>query len=578
MTVISRFFAALPPRGSVLRKVLFELAAGFGFAAVVTVFLNIALLTVPLYDSVLYDRVLLSRNMDTLSALSVLCVLGMVLYGALYFLRSGLFLALGHRMAHRMNVPVLQAAMLRSLDGEPSAAAQALRDINDLRLFVTGSTVTVPLDLLWSPALVTVLFLLHPVFGFYAVGCATMLFIMGWATEATTRGRFGKASAEVGKSFNDLTATLRKGELIDGLGMLPGLARRWQRSQNAGQAVLDAASRNVVMITAASRAFRLLMQGSTIALGVLLVIRHEASPGSLLGANLLVGKLLLPFEQLVVSWRKWALHGAALGRVIDLLGREDCRRGTESRLCQAGRLVVEDVGYAPAGRERAVLEGVSFTVEPGEAVAVVGPSASGKSSLARLLVGVIPPNRGRIELDGHCTWDWERQDFGRHVGYVPQAVSLLDGTVFENIARMGDAEPAAVVEAAQRAGVHEMIGRLPKGYDTWIGADGYTLSGGQRQRVALARALFGRPKLLVLDEPNSNLDHAGEARLAETIRTLKEEGVAVVVVTHRPALLEVADKVLVLKDGRVERFGSREIAPLRTADTPAPLRLASITP
>jgi ATP-binding cassette, subfamily C, bacterial len=566
------------PGDNPLRTILRRIGGAFAFAAVVTIFLNLASLVVPLYDMQLYDRVLLSRNMDTLTALSVLCVLGMGIYALLEYFRSCLFLVVGDMLARRLNIATLQAALTSSLDGEPSAAAQALRDLNDLRNFAIGSAATIPLDLMWTPAVLAVLTLLHPLYGLYGFGCAALLFAIGLANDRMTREDFTTATAAANRSLASLGTGLRNTELIDGLGMLPGLARRWTAGQNANLDVLDRAGRRVTMFASLSRTCRLLMQGGIIALGVVLVIRHEASPGSMMGANLLVARLLQPFEQLIAGWRQWVVHWAAFKRVAALLDRQRAIRSTVAWGCASGRLVVDGVVYAPAGAGRDILKGVSFTVEAGEAVAVTGPSAAGKSTLIRLLLGLAAPGSGSITLDGRPTHAWEREDFGRHVGYVPQNVSLLDGTVFDNIARMGEGSAEAVVEAARKAGIHEMIGRLPRGYDTWVGADSFALSGGQRQRIALARALFGRPKLLVLDEPNSNLDHQGDGALAEAIAAAKRDGAAVVIVTHRPAILAVADKLLVLRDGRVDSFAPRGEAAMTPRPEVAAPRLRLATP
>jgi ATP-binding cassette, subfamily C, bacterial len=536
-----------------LRSTLVEIGRAFGFAAALSLFVNLASLVVPLYDMQLYDRVLLSRNMDTLTGLSVMCVLGMGLYAGLDYLRNALFLVIGDRFSRRLDIASLRAALTRSLDGEAGAGAQALRDLNDLRNFAMGGSASVVLDLLWTPLLLAVLTLLNPWYGLFALGSAGLLVAISLVNDRLTRRRFSTATDAANRSLAALSSTLGNTELIDGMGMLPGLARRWLRQQDAAQAELDAAGRRVIAFSALSKSCRLAMQGGIIALGVVLVIRHQASPGSMMGANLLVARLLAPFEQLVSGWRQWLNQAAALKRVSELLRRHDEARSAEAWGCERGGLVVENLGYTPRGAAHSVLSGVSFAVEPGEVVAVTGPSASGKSTLVRLILGLSAPTSGSVRLDGRSTHAWEREDFGRLVGYVPQAVALLDGTVFDNIARMGDVDSAAVVEAARKAGIHEMIGRLPLGYDTWVGGDSFALSGGQRQRIALARALFGRPRLLVLDEANSSLDHQGDEALAQAILAAKRDGAAVLVVTHRPAILAVVDRLVVLQKGKVER-------------------------
>ncbi|HUN50990.1 MAG TPA: ATP-binding cassette domain-containing protein, partial [Candidatus Sulfotelmatobacter sp.] len=302
---------------------------------------------------------------------------------------------------------------------------------------------------------------------------------------------------------------------------------------------------------AVAKCLRLAMQAGVIAVGVLLVLRYQASPGSMMGSNMLVAKLLLPFEQLISGWRQWTSALAAWRRVRGLLQGTAVSAATTVPARIEGHLVADRLSFTPPGTANAVLRDISFSIAPGEALGVVGTSGSGKSTLARLVMGIFPPTAGSIRLDGVAPTEWDRVAFGRHVGYLPQAISLLDGSIIDNIARMQDEDPALAIDAAVRAGVHEMIGRLPDGYATWVGGSGHALSGGQRQRIALARALYGAPKLLVLDEPNSNLDHDGEQALIETVRAAKRAGTSVLLVTHRPAVLAAMDRVITLERGRL---------------------------
>jgi ATP-binding cassette, subfamily C, bacterial len=553
-----------------MRRLLRHLMRAFGAAAVVTLFVNLATLIVPIYDMILYDRILQSRNMDSLTVLSVSCALGLVIFGVLEFVRNCLYLVMGDRVARRLNIPTLAAAIAKTLDGQASAAAQAMRDLNDLRGFVTSQAAAIPLDLLWTPALLAVLFLLHPLYFAFGLGSAALLFAISVATDLATRKRLIEANQASTGAINQLAQVLRNTDLLDGMGMLPAVARRWQRRQERIGFELDRATRHGKAFAAVARTCRLTMQGGIIALGVILVIRREASPGSMMGANLIVAKLLLPFDQLVTGWRQWMFALAALRRVRQLHAQAPRRAAPAAAAALASvpalalaptapsGLVVDRLAFTPPGGMHPVLDDVSFDVRPGEVLAIVGPSAAGKSTLARLMVGLFAPTAGSVRLDGIEVTVWDRTAFGQAVGYVPQSVALLDGTVFDNIARMTEADPQAVVEAATQAGIHDMIGFLPQGYATRIGGTGHALSGGQRQRIALARALFGAPRFLVLDEPNANLDHLGEQALAETIATLRLRKTGVVLVTHRPALLEVADTLLVLKQGRVDRYDPTE--------------------
>lgn len=532
-----------------LRK---ELTGAFVAAGIVTMFVNIGLLFVPIYDIILYDRVLQSKNTDTITVLTIGVVIAMGIYAALIFCRSVIFMVMADRLARRLNLPTLEAAMAKSLAGASSVAAQAMRDLNELRLFISSTAAAVPFDLLWSPALVGVLFLLHPAYGIYGLCCAGFLLFLSLLTDFSTREDLVRANGATAKSLNDLSAALRHTELLDGMGMLPTVAQRWSCRQNQTLEDLKQASRRNRALTAAAKSSRLVMQAGVMALGTLLVLRYEASPGSMIGSNLLIAKLLLPFEQLVSGWRQWTSVLAAWRRVRDLVTHARERIGGVTPEQIDGHLMLDGVTFNPLQAAKPILEDISFAIEPGEAVGIVGPSGSGKSTLARLIVGIFAPSTGEISMDGISTKDWDRRSFGRHVGYLPQAISLLDGTVLDNIARMQDADPALVIDAATKAGVHELIGRLPEGYATWIGGTGYALSGGQQQRVALARALFGHPKLLVLDEPNSNLDHIGEQTLVDTIKAAKRNGSAILLITHRPAVLAAVDRIVTIKEGRVE--------------------------
>jgi ATP-binding cassette subfamily C protein len=540
-----------------LRRLMRHLGGGFVFAAVLSAFSNALMLTVPLYTMQVYDRVMASRSTDTLLMLSAVACGALVLYAVLDYVRARAFQIMATVSARRLNVPTLEAAILDALSGGGRNAGQAMRDLNELRNFMTGSAVAVPMDLIWTPIFLAILFLLHPVYGWVAAGAAVLLLAMNLVTDAATRRPLQDANRASARAFSEIGAAVRHAEAVEAMGMLPALARRWEAA-NAEQAeMMDAGTARARALAAASRALRLVLQIAMIATGAVLVIRAEASPGSMMAAGMLMGRMLHPFEVLVDGWRQWVFALSALGRVRAVLAAGGARRGAMALPAPSGRLVVDRLGYVPPGHDRPVLRGVSFHLEPGEVLGVIGPSGAGKSTLARLIVGVWEPTAGGIFLDGHSTYLWERESFGRAVGYVPQAVSLLDGTVRENIARMAEADPADVVRAARMAGVHETIGRLPFGYDTPVGEGSYALSGGQRQRIALARALFGAPRLLVLDEPNSSLDQPGEQALLHAIGEAKAAGTTVVLIAHRASIVSVVDKLLVLKDGQVEQFGAR---------------------
>ena len=544
---------------------------GLGYAAILSAFINVLQLTVPLYMLQVHDRVLNSRSMDTLAMLSVLAAGALMLYGLLEFIRSQVFLVMGGRLVRRLNEPVLSASIRASAREGAAKASQALRDLSELRNFLTGHAVSAPLEAAWSPIFLAVLFMLHPGFGIAGIVSVLILIISSVATDIFTRGLLNEANKANVEAISSIAGQVRHAEAIESMGMMAALATRWRLAQFSALQLLESGNRRGRIISSVTRTIRYGMQLFILALGCILAIRQEISAGAMIAATIVTGRLLLPFDSVVENSRQWIMARSAWTRVRELLENEGAERQTMPTTIAEGDLVVDRLIYAAQGQDVPIIKGVSFSLSPGEVLGIVGPSAAGKSTLARLLVGIIKPTAGGIYLDGNSVYLWERTSFGQLVGYLPQSVSLLDGTIRENIARMDEGDPRAVIEAARIADVHEMIGRLPLGYDTPIGDARMTLSGGQRQRVALARCLYGRPRLIVLDEPNANLDATGEAALIRAIRAAKADGSIVIMIAHRPAIMEVADKLLVLENGRVSQYGPRTdiVAPM-TGERPAP--------
>jgi ATP-binding cassette subfamily C protein len=356
--------------------------------------------------------------------------------------------------------------------------------------------------------------------------------------------------------MRDAAAAVRSAEAVLAMDMLPALSRRWDRLHGAAHAEADRAMLRSRAITALTRALRMAMTGTMVTLGLVLVLNGFASSGSMVAGNMILARVLLPFEQISNTWRQWVEALAAWRRLHALLESPAPERYRSPLPRPQGELVVDRLVHIPAGGDRAVLRGVSFSLAPGEVLGIIGPSGAGKTTLLRAILGMQAATAGGVFLDGHQTFLWEREDFARHVGYVPQSLALLDGTVADNISHMQQPDLTQVLAAAVRAGAHAMIAALPNGYATRLA--GFTLSGGQRQRIAIARALYGGPRLLILDEPSAFLDQNGEAALCALIARLRDEGTSVILVTHRPALIQAADKLMVLKDGLVDRFGARE--------------------
>lgn len=536
------------------RKAFFT---GLIYAGALSAIINMLQLTVPLFMLQVHDRVVNSQSLDTLVMLIVVAAVGLILYGVLDFIRALTFQVMGSILLRKLNLPVLQAAVSASVGRGATHAAQAMRDLNDIRNFITGNAISVPLEALWSPIFLAVLFALHPLYGFVALISAIILVVLSLLSDFLTRRALKRANESAIDSLSEIGGSLRHAEAIEAMGMLPALARRWRGAQLHTLDLLDSATRRGRALSSLTRTCRYGMQIVVLSVGATLVIKQEVSAGSMVASSIIMGRMLLPFDTMVDGWRQWVMAGTAWKRVRDLLENQTPQRDTVPTPRTEGDLVVDRLVYAPGGSDVPVLKGLSFTLSPGEVLGIVGPSAAGKSTLARLLVGVLKPTSGGVYLDGHNVFLWERASFGEMVGYVPQAVSLLDGTIRDNIARMGKADPRMVLEAARFANVHDMIGRLPGGYDTTLGDGGYMLSGGQRQRIALARALYGRPRFIVLDEPNANLDTEGERALMRAIDAMRADGAIVILIAHRPSIMQIADKLLVLQDGRISQFGPR---------------------
>ncbi|PSH61031.1 type I secretion system permease/ATPase [Phyllobacterium sophorae] len=531
--------------------------AGLLYAVLLSACINLLQLTVPLYMLQVHDRVLNSQSQDTLVMLTVLAVGALIVFGVLEFIRSLSFQAMGSALVRRLNLPVLTAAVQASVDQGLPKATQSLRDLTELRAFLSSSAVSAPLDAAWSPIFLGALFLIHPVFGIMGVVSIVILVCCGVVTDLLTRSMMKDANQANVEAISKIGGTLRHAEAIEAMGMLPALARRWRSAQMNSLDLLDLAGTRSRAMASIARTLRFIIQIVTLGAGTLLAMQQEITPGAMIAVSIIVGRLLMPFDRIVETWRQWVLAIGNWQRIQSLLAQNLAVRQTMPTPRPHGDLIVDKLIYAAPGVEMPIIKGISFSLSPGEVLGIVGPSAAGKSTLARLMIGIVKPTSGGVFLDGNNVYLWERGSFGEIAGYLPQSVALLDGTIKDNIARMGESDPHRVLEAARLADVHEMIGRLPLGYDTPVGDGRLTLSGGQRQRIGLARCLYNRPRLIVLDEPNANLDAVGERALMRAIEQARDDGAIVVMIAHRPTIMQVADKLLVLEEGRITQFGPR---------------------
>ncbi|MFT3689196.1 type I secretion system permease/ATPase [Paenirhodobacter sp.] len=539
------------------RAAMRDLALGAAAAAVIGIFVNILYLAMPIYHAQIYDRVISSGNYDTLIALSLIVVILLTFQAMLDFLRSRLFMILAGRIESRLGRSVFEAAVESALNHGPSSAATALRDLGSLRGFVAGGSIALPLDLAFTPILIVVLTMLHPFYGMVGLAGAVLLSVAAVATEFLARRPVADATRASSAVQAESSAAIRNAEVIAAMGMLPAVARRWRISHARSLERIESGRSAAKALVALARGLRLGLQIAVICTGAVVVIGQEASAGTIMAAMVITSRMLSPFEHLIDGWRQWMTAFSTLRRLREVLESGGSARSANPVEINRAELVVDRLSYVPAGQDVPLLRNITFRIGPGEMVGVIGPSGAGKSTLARLVVGLWAPTTGGIFLDGQSTYRHERASFGEAVGYLPQEPLLLDGSVRENICRFRETPMAAVVAAARQAGVHELIGRLPKGYETLLADAGARLSGGQRQRIALARAIFGVPKLLVLDEPNSSLDAEGEAALVEAIEAARKNGAAVLVIAQRMSILNKADRLLVLKDGVVANYGPK---------------------
>jgi PrtD family type I secretion system ABC transporter len=528
-------------------------------AGIFSLFINMLALVSPLYMLQVYDRVLSSRNLMTLLFLTIIAVFLYLVYGSLEGLRSRVLVRGGARFENVLRTPLFEttfAAMLGRKSG--TVEAQPFRDADMVREFVTGSAMLAFFDLPWVPLFIASSFLLHPIFGWLAIGSGILTLIFTIINEYSTTQLLHRATQASISAHADVSATLRNSEVMRAMGMTPGLKDRWAERRDEQIVWQAVASDRGSALMAGLKSFRQIVQVLILGVGGYLVLEGELSAGGIVAASIIVGRALAPIELAVSQWKVFQGARGAWGRLQDLFRQIPQNQLRMPLPAPKGDIRVEQIVAAAPGERTPILRGVSFQIEKGDALAVIGPSAAGKSSLIRVLLGVWPAHAGTVRFDGFEVNHWNPNDLGPHIGYLPQDVELFAGTVAQNIARFREAEHGDVISAAELAGVHEMVQHMPNGYDTQIGEGGHALSGGQRQRVGLARALFGKPAIVVLDEPNANLDSTGESALVAAIRYRKQAGSTVIFVTHKTNMLTLADKVLLMEQGAVRLYGERD--------------------
>jgi len=526
-----------------------------GSLAAFSFIMNLLFIVPALFMLQVFDRVIPSNSRETLVVLLFGTGVALLILFVLDCVRNRLQHVAGTILDERLSGPVVTAIVAKTARAPHSLGPEGVRDVTALRSVFAANGLIAVFDAPWVVVYVAVIWACHPALGVGAATAALVMLALAALNDLVSRRGLEHLQKESRRAAHYVETSLRNAEVLQALGMTPSLLARWRALQDEIALVQSRASRSGVFFTALTRFLRQAVQILMLALGAYLVLTQQASTGVMIATTILLGRAVQPVEQLIASWRTLSDGRAAYYRLKELAKDFDkgARRVTLPR--PEGFVAVEGLSYRFRGSETMVLNNVAFSLNPGEALAILGPSAAGKSTLARLLTGVWAPITGKVRLDGADVADWPREDLGPWIGYVPQDVELFDGTVADNIARLGPVDSEAVVAAATRAHAHELILGLPQGYDTPVGDQGARLSPGQRQRVALARALYGNPRLVVLDEPNSNLDGAGEGALAQALVALRKDGVTSIVVTHRPSLIAHVDKILVLAAGRVQQFG-----------------------
>ncbi|MEM7122544.1 MAG: type I secretion system permease/ATPase [Pseudomonadota bacterium] len=530
------------------------LAVGF-----FSMFINILMLTAPLYMLQVFDRVLTSGSESTLVSLTVLAVGLVMVMGFLEVMRSRILVRIGARLDEQLGDFVFTATFARSLSAARLDRGEALRDLVSLRQFMATTGPVALFDAPWTPIYLLVIFLFHPLLGFVALSSALLLFALALINEVRTRPPIEEAGRHAAEAEMFAQSSLRNAEAIQAMGMMPALRSMWRGRHQSSLHLQSVASDRGGTISAMSKSIRLIAQLAILGTGAYLAIMQIITPGVMIAASIIMARALQPVEQAIVSWRAFVSARQSYRRLKQLLTNVGDQPDRMRLPKPSGAVALDRVVAVPPGASAPSLNRISFELQPGTAVGVIGPTGAGKSSLARILVGVWQPYDGTVRLDGAELSNYLPDELGSCIGYLPQDVELFDGTIGHNIARFcEDATPEEIVAAAKLANVHDMILHLPQGYDTPIGEGGRRLSGGQRQRIALARALFREPSLIVLDEPNASLDADGDKALSEAIVTMKERGKTVVVMAHRPSAIAAVDQLIMMRDGRIETFGEKQ--------------------
>lgn len=552
--------SAKPAPRKTVDQALRPMRLGFFWTGLFSAFVNLLMLVSPVFMMVVFDRVLSSQRVETLYFLTLIALVAFVAYGALEWLRGKVLARTGAWLEDTLARRTLLAALFARLRGTPGTG-QAVRDLQQVRTFLSAPSMFPFFDAPWIPIFLAALWLLHPWIGIFATTMAVILLVIALIGELSTRKHQARTLEQVVIAQRQVDAAIDQSEAVTALGMRQPLADRWDEARHEASEMQRGLNERSALVTGIAKGLRQMVQVGILALGAWLVLQGQLTAGGMIAGSILLGRALAPIDQSITAWRGFTTARQAWQRLKSVLLQVPDRADPMPLPAPKGWVGVENVGYRPpsaAAADAFLLHGISFALRGGEAMGIVGPSGAGKSTLCRMIAGLYPPTMGKVTFDGASIDQWDPDVLGAHIGYLPQDVGLPPATVAETISRLRDAQPEMVIDAARKAGAHELIVSLPGGYDTPVGAGGVPLSGGQRQRIGLARALFGNPSLVILDEAAAHLDQEGEGALQRAIVDLKARKTTVIMIAHRPSLVRHMDKLLVLQQGGMTRFGNRK--------------------
>ena len=545
---------------SELKEAILESKKSFIVVGFFSMFINLLMLVPTLYMLQLYGRVMTSRSESTLYMLTGIVVVLFITMALLEIVRSKVLVRVGNRLDKALSQRIFNTLFELANKQPGKASSMPLSDLTQVRQFLTGNGLFAFFDAPWIPIYISVLYLFHPYYAYFAIFAALVLVTFTILNSYFTKEKLAQANQYSRASTMFVDSNLRNAEVINAMGMRTNVRKKWEERYYAFLNAQNDASNKAGIWANVSKSTRMMFQSLMLGLGGYLAIHNEVGPGMMIAGSIVMGRALAPLDLMINTWKGFSSAKMAYARIDALLNDFPKDKEYMELPTPEGEILLEGVAVIPPGAKQPSLRGISMKIEKGDVVGIIGPSAAGKSSLARVILGLWPLVQGKVRLDKADIHQWDKEHLGKYVGYLPQDIELFEGTISQNIARFHEVDPTKVVEAAKKAGVHELILRLPDGYDTKIGAGGASLSGGQRQRIGFARAIYDNPVLVVLDEPNSNLDDQGEASLVNAIKLLKENNTTIILITHRPSILQVTNKIAVIKQGVLELYGdSKEI-------------------